>query len=105
MEARLITFRVPVNVLYKIYLSREKDYAIAPFAGASVRVIAMAHDCSSHTNLCDNDGWERFQVAWQAGVRFYMNRYYLGISYSRDFRDSSKYPGIRECGVHVGYCF
>ena len=106
MEARLITFRIPVNVLYKIYLSKEKDYAIAPFAGASVRAIAMAHDCSSHTNLCGgDDGWGRFQVAWQAGVRFYLNRYFMGISYSRDFRDSSKIPGVRECGVHIGCCF
>lgn len=105
MDARLITFRIPVNVLYKIYLSKEKDYAIAPFAGASVRAIAMARDCTTHTNLCGGDGWGRFQVAWQTGVRFYMNRYYLGISYSRDFRDSSKFPGVRECGVHLGYCF
>ena len=108
MVARLITFRIPVNVLYKIYLSKEKDYAFAPFAGASCRVIAMAHTCSNGTNgtnLFDAAGWGRFQVAWQAGVRFYLNRYYLGVSYSRDFRDTSKYPSIRECGVHLGVCF
>lgn len=108
MDARLITFRIPVNVLYKIYLSKEKDYAIAPFAGASCRVIAMAREYSGpkSVNLFnDESGWDRFQVSWQAGVRFYMNRYFLGISYSRDFRDSSKYPGVRECGVHFGCCF
>ena len=105
MNAHLITFRIPVNVLYKIYLSKEKDYAIAPFAGASCRVIAMAHSCSCGTNLFSSDGWERFQVTWQAGIRFYLNRYYLGISYSRDFRDTSKYPSVRECGIHLGYCF
>ena len=107
MDARLITFRIPVNVLYKIYLSKEKDYAIAPFAGASCRVIAMAreHSESKSISLFDDAGWERFQVAWQAGLRFYLNRYYLGISYSRDFRDSSKCPGIRECSVQLGYCF
>lgn len=107
MKARLITFRIPVNVLYKIYLSKEKDYAIAPFAGASVRAIAMAreHSGAKSTNLFNSGGWKSFQVAWQAGVRFYMNRYYLGISYSRDFRDTSKIPGVRECGIHLGYCF
>lgn len=106
-KAFVLTFRVPVNVLYKIYLSREKDYAIAPFAGASVRLIAAARDLSgeSSTNLCGEDGWGRFQVAWQAGLRFYLNRCYMGVSYSRDFRDNSKFPGVRECGVHVGYCF
>ena len=107
LNARLITFRIPVNVLYKIYLSKEKDYAIAPFAGASCRVIAMAREYSGPKSIClfSDEGWERFQVAWQAGLRFYMNRYFLGISYSRDFRDSSKYPGVRECGIHFGCCF
>ncbi|MBO7136957.1 MAG: hypothetical protein J6V92_00630 [Bacteroidaceae bacterium] len=107
LNARLITFRIPVNVLYKIYLSKEKDYAIAPFAGASCRVIAMAREYSESKSIClfSDAGWERFQVAWQAGVRFYMNRYFLGISYLRDFRDSSKYPGMRECGIHFGCCF
>lgn len=107
MDARVITFRIPVNVLYKIYLSKEKDYAIAPFAGASVRAIAMAreHAGAKSTNLLSGGGWGSFQVAWQAGLRFYLNRYYLGISYSRDFRDSSKYPSVRESGVHLGYCF
>jgi len=105
MNARVLTFRIPVNVLYKIYPWKEKDYAIAPFAGASVRAIAVARDCSSQTNLCCDNGWGRFQVAWQAGVRFYLNRYFLGISYSRDFHDSGKIPGVRECGVHFGFCF
>lgn len=107
LDARLITFRIPVNVLYKIYLSKEKDYAIAPFAGASCRVIAMAREYSGpkSVSLFGDAGWKRFQVAWQAGIRFYLNRYFLGISYSRDFRDSSKYPGIRECSVQLGYCF
>lgn len=107
MDARVITFRIPVNVLYKIYLSKEKDYAIVPYAGASVRAIAMARERSGakSTSLFDDSGWKRFQVAWQAGVRFYLNRYYLGVSYSRDFRDTSKIPGVRECSVHLGYCF
>ena len=106
-EAFVLTFRIPVNVLYKIYLSSKKDYAIAPFAGASVRAIAAARDYSGEgsTNLCGDDGWQRFQVAWQAGLRFYLNRFYLGVSYSRDFRDNSKFPGVRECGIHLGYCF
>lgn len=107
MNARVLTFRVPVNVLYKFYPWREKDFAIAPFAGASVRAIAMAreHTGEKSTNLlCDSD-WKSFQVSWQAGLRFYLNRYFMGVSYSRDFRDSSKYPGVRECGVHFGCCF
>lgn len=107
LDARLVTLRVPVNVIYKIYLSKEKDYAIAPFAGASVRTMVMAreHSGAKSTSLFGDNGWERFQIAWQAGVRFCLNRYYLGVSYSREFRDTSKFPSVRECGVHLGYCF
>ena len=107
IKARVITFRIPVNVLYKIYPWKEKDYAIAPFAGASVRAIAMAreHTGAKSTSLLGDGGWDSFQVSWQAGVRFYLNRFFLGISYTRDFHDTSKYPGVRECGVHLGYSF
>ena len=107
LKARALTFRIPVNVTYKWYPWKEKDYAIAPYAGASIRAIAMAreHTGPESTNLLNGGGWRHFQVSWQTGVRFYLNRYFLGISYSRDFRDSSKYPGVRECGVHFGVGF
>ena len=107
MNTRAITFRIPINVIYKWYPWKDKDYAIAPFAGASIRAIAMAreHSGAESTSLLNGGGWNHFQVAWQTGVRFFLNRYFLGISYSRDFRDSSKYPGVRECGVHFGFCF
>jgi len=108
LKARVLTFRIPINVIYKWYPWKEKDYAIAPYAGASIRAIAMAreHTGPESTSLIGNPyDWHHFQVSWQTGVRFYLNRYFLGVSYSRDFRDSSKYPGVRECGVQLGYCF
>ena len=107
INARVLTFRIPVNVIYKWYPWKERDYAIAPYAGASIRAIAMARDLSGpeSTSLLNGGGWNHFQVSWQAGVRFYLNRYFLGFSYSRDFRDSSKYPGVRESGVHFGISF
>lgn len=106
-NARVLTFRIPINIIYKIYPWKEKDYAIVPFAGASVRAIAMAREYSGEksVNIMGDEGWDAFQVSWQAGIRFYLNRYFLGVSYSRDFHDTSKYPGVRECGVHVGCCF
>lgn len=107
LNARVLTFRIPVNVLYKFYPWKDKDFAIAPFSGVSVRAIAMAreHSGAKSTNLLDDGGWKSFQVTWQTGLRFYLNRYFLGISYSRDFRDSSKFPCVHECGVHVGCSF
>lgn len=108
MNSRVLTFRIPVNVTYKWYPWDKKDFAIAPYAGVSLRAIAMAreHSGAKSTNLIGSpNDWHHFQVAWQTGLRFHLNRYYLGISYSRDFRDSSKYPGVRESGVHFGVCF
>ena len=108
LKARVLTFRIPINVMYKLYPWKDKDYAVAPYAGASIRAIAMAreHTGAVSTNLIGGvNDWHHFQVAWQVGVRFFLNRYFLGVSYSRDFRDTSKYPGVRECGVHFGVCF
>ena len=60
IDARVLTFRIPINVIYKIYPWKEKDYAIAPFAGASVRAIAMAREYSGEksANLMGDDGWD-----------------------------------------------
>lgn len=107
LKARVLTFRIPVNVTYKWYPKKDKDFAIAPYAGASIRAIAMAreHTGAKSTKLLGDGGWNSFQVSWQTGLRFHLDRYFLGISYSRDFRDSSKYPGVRECGIHFGVGF
>lgn len=108
MDARVLTFRIPVNVMYKWYPWDKKDFAIAPYAGVSIRAIAMAREHTgeeSKSLIGGTHDWHHFQVAWQVGLRFFLNRYFLGASYSRDFRDSSKYPGVRECGVHFGVCF
>ena len=100
-----LSFRIPVNIMYKCYLSRKYDIAIAPFAGAGVRAIAWAYDRGTHQNLCSDADWKRFQVFWQAGVRFYYSRWYLGASYGRDFPQDDVTPAIHSCGIHLGYSF
>ena len=91
----LLTFRIPVNAVYKLYLSKTKDIALAPYAGVHIRAIAAGKE----------DDWKSFQIGWQTGLRFYYNKVYLGVSYSRDFPDKEKNPHVHECSVHVGYCF
>lgn len=91
----LLTFRIPVNAVYKLYLSKTKDIALAPYAGVHIRAIAAGKE----------DDWKSFQIGWQTGLRFYYNNVYLGVSYSRDFPDKEKNPHVHECSVHVGYCF
>jgi hypothetical protein len=91
----LLTFRIPINVVYKLYLSKTKDIALAPYAGTYVRAIAAGKE----------ENWKSFQIGWQTGLRFYINKVYTGISYARDFPDKTKNPQVRECSVHIGYCF
>ena len=91
----LLTFRLPVNAVYKFYLSKTKDIALAPYAGVHIRAIAAGK----------RNDWKSFQVGWQTGLRFYYNKVFLGISYARDFPGETKIPHVRESSVHIGYCF
>jgi hypothetical protein len=91
----LLTFRLPVNAVYKLYLSKTKDIALAPYAGIHLRAIAAGKQAD----------WKSFQIGWQTGLRFYYNKVFMGISYARDFPDETKNPHVYESSVHIGYCF
>lgn len=91
----LLTFRVPVNAVYKFYLSKTKDIALAPYAGVHMRAIAAGKE----------DNWKSFQIGWQTGLRLYINKVFMGVSYARDFPDETKNPHVHECSIHLGYCF
>lgn len=91
----LLTFRLPVNAVYKLYLSKTKDIALAPYAGIHLRAIAAGKQAD----------WKSFQIGWQTGLRFYYYKVFMGISYARDFPDETKNPHVYESSVHIGYCF
>lgn len=91
----LLTFRLPVNAIYKFYLSKTKDITLAPYAGIHIRAIAAGK----------KEDWKSFQIGWQTGFRFYYNKVFMGISYARDFPGETKNPHVHECSVHIGYCF
>ncbi|GEM_PF-1347849 len=110
----LLSFKVPVAVAYKFYLSRTRNIAIVPLAGVNFRVIAVGKEKSSgvKVDLCDKDKdnhtgtrWDRCQLGWQAGLRLQVERCLITASYGRDFPDKSKCPQIHECGVAIGVCF
>ena len=110
----LLTFRVPVNVTYKLYLSRTRNIALAPQAGVHFRVIAMGKEKmdGQRGNLFDNDrnnqtgsAWERCQLGWQVGLRLQVERFFITAGYGRDFPDKGKRPQIHEGGITAGMCF
>lgn len=110
----LLTFRIPVNVTYKLYLSRTRNIALVPQAGIHFRAIAMGKEDinGKKENIFKEDNknqtsceWERCQLGWQVGLRLQMERYFIGTSYGRDFPDKKKCPQIHECGISAGFCF
>lgn len=114
VEYRLLTFRVPVNVTYKFYLSRTRNIALAPLAGVHFRAIAMKKEETDHQPediLGDDQSgstrlpWDRCQLGWQVGLRLQVERFYLTASYGRDFPDKSKRPQIHKSGITAGICF
>lgn len=114
LEYRLLTFRVPVNLTYKFYLSRTRNIALAPLAGVHFRVIAVKKEKGDQqTEGTPGDGttasthlpWDRCQLGWQVGLRLQVERFYLAASYGRDFPDKSKRPQIHQSGITAGMCF
>ena len=93
---RQLSFRIPANVVYKFYPSPTRSFALAPMAGIFCQVRAMGKEKlngQSH-NITDNGNdnttgavWKRFQLGWQAGLKFYWDRYYCGFTYAQDFPD------------------
>ena len=110
----LLTFRVPVNLAYKLYLSRTRNIALAPLAGINFRAIAVGREKIGGTSasLLDSDHdnqtgttWKSCQLGWQVGLRLQVERLFIAASYGRDFPDKSKCPQIHESGLTVGMCF
>lgn len=113
-EYGLLAFRVPINMTYKLYLSRTRNIALAPQAGIHFRAIAVGKEKVNgvKTDLFDSgennqtaSQWKRCQLGWQVGLRLQVEKYFLAVSYGRDFPDKSKRPQIHECGLSAGVCF
>ena len=125
---RQLSFRIPANVVYKFYPSPTRSFALAPMAGIFCQVRAMGKEKlngQSH-NITDNGNdnttgavWKRFQLGWQAGLKFYWDRYYCGFTYAQDFPDRLVNDNsvdsslgedklicrMHEYSVHIGICF
>ena len=125
---RQLSFRVPANLVYKVYPSRNSSFALAPMAGIFCQVRAMGKEKlnGQSRNITDNGNnnttgavWKRFQLGWQAGLKFYWDRYYCGFTYAQDFPDrlvndksvdsslgeDKLICRMHEYSVHIGICF
>ena len=110
---KLFTFKLPINVTYKLYIPHT-EVAFAPYAGVYFRAGMMGKQSlnDNKTNLYDHDlvnttgaEWERCQLGWQAGLRFWVQRFYVGFQYGKDFPDDNKLPQIYQSSVTFGVTF
>ncbi len=123
-----LAFRIPVNLVYKFYLSKTKDVALAPMAGVFAQLRAMGKEklngqstdivAEGITNTT-GAAWKRFELGWQAGLKMCLGRYYLGFTYAQGFPDrlvndktadsslgQDKFvTRLHEYSVHAGICF
>ena len=110
---KLFTFKLPINVTYKLYIPHS-EVAFAPYAGVYFRAGLTGKQSlnSNKTDLYDHQlanttgaEWERCQLGWQAGLRIWVQRFYVGFQYGKDFPDENKLPQICQSSVTFGVTF
>lgn len=110
---KLFTFKLPINVTYKLYIPHS-EVAFAPYAGVYFRAGLTGKQSlnSNKTDLYDHQlanttgaEWERCQLGWQAGLRIWVQRFYVGFQYGKDFPDENKLPQIYQSSVTFGVTF
>lgn len=113
-DFKLLTFKLPINLAYNLYVSKTKNIGFTPYAGVNFRAGILANEKlnGATTNLYESDEraasdpqWKRCQLGWQVGLRFVLSRFYVGAQYGRDFPDNSKKPQIYDCSAILGVCF
>lgn len=83
IDTRILTLGTPINLSYQYRLS--DNVMVAPSAGLNAKVNLMAKTRSKGAtiDLFDMDA-HRFQLGWNAGCGIYLDRLYLGLSYTAD---------------------
>lgn len=114
-SSRLMRLSIPVSYAYSIAIG--DNMAITPYIGLDFRFNLLANGTSKEEEYLyddfmdedkyswsffdkeemDDETWQRFQMGWHIGVRFAIEKVFLGINYGTDFMpiykdpDSSKY--------------
>ena len=81
---RMLNVGVPLNVVYKVRFT--DAISLAPFAGLNAKFNLLASTYRDGKEIADSfdDGANRFQMGWNAGVGIYFNRFYVGQRFSSD---------------------
>ena len=86
VKMNMFSIKVPVNLTYDWDVTDK--ITIAPFAGFMARFNIWGewkYGGESTNMFSDDGGCKRFQLGWQAGANFKLNKkYYVGCSYGTD---------------------
>ena len=86
-KMNMFSIKIPVNLTYDWDVTER--FTIAPFAGLMGRFNIWGqwkYGGESTNMFSDDGGCKRFQLGWQAGANFKLDKkYYVGCSYGTDF--------------------
>lgn len=116
----MISFKVPVNLLYKLEVSN--SVSILPYVGLTARfnIVANEHlefdndDCDDEDyNLFDKKDmgskdatWKRLQLGYQIGTNVMFNdKWHLGLAYGSDFSEICKKTKFSTTSLTIGLDF
>lgn len=107
MRVQDFSFTAPINYTYRIPIGDGMN--IAPYLGINLKLHAMSRyrfeyededddDETKWINVFDKDDmggknytWNRFQMGWQIGMGFSVNKFYIGVQYGTDFIPTFKH--------------
>ena len=115
LSLNMVSLNVPFNVGYKVALGNK--ISLFPYAGLSLKghlsgELEMSYygksevaDIFDEDEMGDDSVFKRFQIGWQVGAAFNIDRFNVGLSYGTDFMEISKNVGTKTFKISAGIYF
>lgn len=116
-KLNLFSVNVPINFGYKYAVN--DNFSIYPYIGVNFKINAIGkikieaeYEGESESESLDlfskddmGEAWKRFQVGWQIGVAFNINKFTLAAGYGKDFTEITKKVKVAMPSLTVGFNF
>lgn len=115
LSLNMVSLNVPFNVGYKVALGNK--ISLFPYAGLSLKghlsgELEMSYygksevaDIFDEDEMGDDGVFKRFQIGWQVGAAFNIDRFNVGLSYGTDFMEISKNVSTKTFKISAGIYF
>ena len=115
LSLNMVSLNVPFNFGYKVALGNK--ISLFPYAGLSLKghlsgEMEMSYygksevaDIFDEDEMGDDSVFKRFQIGWQVGAAFNIDRFNVGLSYGTDFMEISKNVSTTTFKISAGIYF